>query len=216
MSQKMLREVAQFGGMLAQRDDDTLRRLAYAAPRGVVFGEVFQLPKDWHKAIPIYGGLPGIADRTGRERIASLVAEGLLEVSGRMVRLKLPAMEPVFGVQASARRKVSALWAKAKSSAASVSYLVQEVRSLCGLSPDARSRSSGGFRSAIPCFLIEDLPSVADEGRSTDQKSGAASFSGEREAADFGYARMPERADGWQERGSDLVASLFPALRQLV
>lgn len=215
MSKVLLRQLCNLLPALDARTDDTIRRLAYVAPRGVGFGDVFHLPKDWHRALPIFGGVPSLADRTARERVADLIASGFLEVSGRLARLKLPAMPSIFEGVRVARRKASALWSKALATCASLASVAEAFRQFCGAGAADHSRMSGGNRDASLCFVIEDDPSPADGGSGAGSCPGAASTSVKEEAGDFGYSLGFSKPDGAKERADDLVKSLFPALRHL-
>ena len=177
MSGTMLRNVVKFAHALARREDDTVRRLAYVAPRGVDVGEWFELPMNWRRALPIFGGLPELAERTARERIASVVAAGLLEVSGRLARLKPPGEAAVVEGAKRSRRAVSAVWSAAMASVASVADAALLRRSNGGGAAGGR-RSSGGKQDVSCCFLIEPPTSSADGGGDALQGAFVASSSG--------------------------------------
>lgn len=216
MSKVLLRQLGRVLPALDARTDDTIRRLAYVAPRGVGFADVFHLPKDWHRALPISGGVPALSERTARQRIADLIAQGFLEVSGRMARLKLPATQSIFEGVRVARRKASVLWTKAMATASSLAMLGDMVRQFCGGSAANDRRMSGGRYDASPCFLIEDDVSVADGGSGAGHAPGAASASVKEDAAsDFGYAIGPEKAEGWEDRANELVFAAFPSARPI-
>lgn len=217
MSGTMLRQLVKVLPGVEWVVRDTLHRIAYVAERGKAVGQGFALSADWHRALPIFGGLPALAPSTARRRLALVKAAGWLETDGGMARVKLPGMEAIWNGARAVRRAASHVLKLLSSSVATFGQGLDALRQYSADLATGAGLAGAHDCGASPCFLIEDDASSADGGHDTGYAGVSCSTSGASSEAsrggDFGYSVGPERADGWQERGQSYVEALFPALR---